>query len=71
LKNRMELTVNPDVTFVNAVMVTKAYPVPPQQALADADSGHGRWVDDMCESASLRPRIGRRDSQLPPLEMSH
>jgi hypothetical protein len=43
--------IKPDVTFVNAVIVTKADPVRPQHALADADSGHGRWVDNMCESA--------------------
>jgi hypothetical protein len=43
--------INPSVTFVNAVIVTKADPVRPQHALADADSGHGRWVDNMCESA--------------------
>jgi HNH endonuclease len=45
------VSLNPNVTFVNAVIVTKADPVRPQHALADADSGHGRWVDNMCESA--------------------
>jgi hypothetical protein len=38
----MNRALNPDVTFVNAVIVTKADPVRPQQTLADADSGHGR-----------------------------